>query len=289
MRESDASKPLGSLDATTFMVIQQDRLVGIDLLTGDELWSYELTAHIKDALLDPVDELLYISDAIAGLLAYPIPLDGEDGSLPEVLEPLWEQKLPSSGRMDLMPLPDGGVLVSYKDTLSAFSPQGDLHWEEDHDSYLVAWALAEDALLFTTSNKETPLMSADTQGLSIWEENLPGIPLVAGDQAWLYAEDGLYHLDLAARAARRVYDLPTALLRRSTAIPLSDGGVLLLHTDTADRRLLAFDMDGTLLWEFSVPLDGDPQLFELDGGIYLAHPAFIFRSGSLQSPANFRS
>jgi len=278
MRETDASKTLGSLDATTFLVIQQDHLLGIDLLSGDELWSYELTAHIKDALLDPVDGLLYISDAIAGLLAFPLPAAEQDGTLPEVLEPLWEVKLPYSSRMDLMPLPGGGVLLSYKDSLSAYSPQGDLHWEEEYDSFLVAWTLTEDALLFTTSNKQKPLITADAQGISIWQENLPGIPLAAGDQTWIYTEDGLYHLDLADQATRRVYDLPTALLRRSTAIPLSDGGLLLLHTDTADRRLLAFDNNGVLLWEYSVPLDGDPRLFELDGDIYLLiQPSFSGR------------
>jgi outer membrane protein assembly factor BamB len=278
VRESEATKPLGSLDNTTFMLIQQDRFVGVDLLTGDEIWSYELTAHIKDALLDPLGERLYISDALAGLLAYPLPSIDSDGSLPEGLESLWEQKLPSSGRMDLMPLPNGGVLVSHKDTLSAFSPQGDLYWEEEYRSYLVAWALAKDALLLTTSDKEKPLLSADTRGLVIWEENLPGIPIVANDHIWLYAEDGLYQLDLDAQVVQRVYDLPTALLRRSTAIPLSHGGVLLLHTDTADRRLLAFDIHGVQQWEFSVPLDGDPQLFELDGELYLlVQPSFSSR------------
>jgi murein DD-endopeptidase MepM/ murein hydrolase activator NlpD len=278
VRENGATLPLGSLDNTTFMLIQEDRFVGIDLFTGDEIWSYQLTKHIKDALLDQVEEQFYISDAVAGLQAYPLPFNDTDGSLPEVLEPIWEQKLPSSGRMELMPLPNGGVLVSYKDTLSAFSPNGDLQWEEENRSYLAAWTLAEDILLFTTTDKEKPLISADNQGLVSWEETLPGIPLAANGYAWLYAEDGLYQLDVADQAAQRVYNLPTALPRRSTAISMSDGSVLLLHTDTHDRRLLAFDNLGTLMWEFSVPLDGDPQLFELDGEIYLLiKPSFSSR------------
>ncbi len=276
--ESNDSKPLGNLDATTYLMIQDDRLVGIDLFTGEELWSFVLTTHIKDAMLDPAGSVLYISDVVAGLLAYPLPNMDEDQTLPEALEPLWGQKLPSPGRMDLMPLPDGGVMVSSRDTLSAFSTEGDLYWREESNSDLIAWALAEDALLFTTTDKETPLMSADSAGLYIWEENLPGIPLVAGDQAWIYAEDGLYSLDLADREARRVYDLPTVLMRWSAAISLSRGGLALLHADTADRRLLIFDPDGELQWEFSVPLEGDSQLIELDGSIYLvSHPSFSGR------------
>ena len=283
VRENSATMPLGSLDNTTFMLIQQDRFIGIDLFTGDELWSYELTENIKDALLDPVEERFYISDVLAGLQSYPIPSIDSDGSLPDVLEPLWEQKLPISGRMDLMPLPNGGVLVSHKDTLSAFSPNGDLRWEEENRSYLAAWTLAEDVLLFTTTDKEKPLMSADNQGLINWEETLPGIPLAANGFAWLYAEDGLYQLDVADQTAQRVYDLPTALLRRSTAISMSDGSVLLFHSDIDDRRLLAFDNQGTLMWEFSIPLDDDPQRCELDGEIsLLKKPSFSSR-GSYRS------
>ena len=84
-------------------MIAGDDLVGIDLLTGDELCSYKLSEHIKDALLALDRQVLYISDSVAGLLAFALP-DGEEISSEE-LESLWEQKLPSSGRMDLMPLP----------------------------------------------------------------------------------------------------------------------------------------------------------------------------------------
>jgi outer membrane protein assembly factor BamB len=272
-------KPLGNLNATTFLAIQEDHLVGIDLLTGDQLWSAELTPHLKDTLLDPAHGMLYITDTVQGLLAYLLPTDEtREDPYPEGIEPLWEQKLPSSGHMDLMPLPDGGVLVSYKDTLSAFSIDGDLLWREESHGYLNVWALAEETLLFTTSDEGAPLLSANAQGLVIWEENLLGTPLVAGGQAWIYAEDGLYRLDLEDRTAQRLYDLPTALMRQSTALSLSNGGLVLLHADSADRRLLVFDEDGALNWQFSVPMDGTPQLFELEGRIYLlTHPPYSGR------------
>jgi hypothetical protein len=64
---------------------------------------------------------------------------------------------------------------------------------------------------------------------------------------------------------------------------MSDGSVLLFHSDTADRRLLAFDNQGTLMWEFSIPLDDDPQLFELDGEIYLLNKPSFSTSGSYRS------
>jgi hypothetical protein len=180
--------------------------------------------------------------------------------------------------MDLMPLPRGGALVSHKDTLSAVSFGGNLLWEADEDGYLASWALADDALIFTTSDQESPLKTADAEGVYLWENSKEGMPLVAGDQTWLYAEDGLYRLDLEERTARRVYALPTARMRRSTAMPLQDGNLILLHTDSADRRLLSFDAEGELQWEFSVPLEGDPQLFELNGRIYLlSKPSYSSR------------
>jgi hypothetical protein len=115
-------------------------------------------------------------------------------------------------------------------------------------------------------------------GLSIWDDGLAGMPMIVGGQAWLYAEDGLYHLDSVDRTIELVYDLPHALMQRSTAITRSTGGLLLLHTDTVDRRLLVFGSDGALLHEFSVPLESTPQLFELEGNIFLInHPRFSGR------------
>ena len=283
-----ASKAIGSTGGSIYLLIQEGQLVGMDLRTGEEMWSYALSDHIKDVLLDPNQGMLYVSDSIEGLLAFAVPHNTDVMPVSEALDPLWEQKLPSSGRMDLMPLPGGGVLVSYKDRFHAFSPEGKTLWEEESSNYLNSWVLADDALLFTTYDKETPLASADDEGLYIWEENLPGRPLVTGDQAWIYSEEGLYLLDIEARAAQLIYALPSGLMRRSAALSLSNGGLLLLHTDSLDRRLLAFDLDGELLWEFSVPLNGNPQLFELDADIYLVtQPSFSGR-GAYRTMQVFR-
>ena len=124
-----------------------------------------------------------------------------------------------------------------------------------------------------------PLQDDCANAIEAWARHA----LAANGFAWLYAEDGLYQLDLADQAAQRVYDLPTALLRRSTAISMSDGSVLLFHSDIDDRRLLAFDNQGTLMWEFSIPLDDDPQLFELDGEIYLLNKPSFSSRGSYRS------
>jgi murein DD-endopeptidase MepM/ murein hydrolase activator NlpD len=270
------SQPLGRLDIDTFLLIDEGQLVAINLFTGEQSWAAELSTYIKAAYLDPERRLLYITDAVAGVRGYALPAADED--IPEVLEPRWEQKLPSSGRMDLMPLPGGGVLVSYKGTLNAFSPQGDLLWRETQDSDLENWALTEESLIFTTSDPEMSLRSADMDGLSIWNESETGQLVAAGDRVWLYATEGLYKLDLEKQTTQRVYDLPKGIARQSAALPLTNGGVLLLHSDPADRRLLLFDANGSLQWEFSVPHNGEPQLFELDGQLFLLmQPGFSGR------------
>jgi outer membrane protein assembly factor BamB len=278
------SMPLGTLDDSIYLTLDDGRLAGIDLLTGDELWSYELTESIRDTLLDSNRGVLYTTDSTAGLVAYALPKDDEDESLPEELVPLWEYEIPSSSRMDLMSLPGGGTLVSYNDALRAISLQGDLLWEiEDEDSKLVSWALTEEILVFTTSNQDAPLRTADADGVYLWEDGLVGRPLVAGDQIWLYAKEGLYRLNLSERTVQRVYVLPAEFMRRSTALPLQDGSLVLLHSDLADRRLLSFDAEGDLQWEFSVPLAGEPKLFELKGRIYLLTKPFSSTRGNYKT------
>ena len=85
---STFSVPLGNLDTTTFVMIDGASLLGIDLFTGAELWSYELNEYIKDALLDPTNGVLYIVDLVAGLRVYDMPVGDEPP--PEELELLWE-------------------------------------------------------------------------------------------------------------------------------------------------------------------------------------------------------
>jgi hypothetical protein len=174
-----------------------------------------------------------------------------------------------------MPLPGGGVLVSHRDTISAFSSQGKLLWDEEMKGYLKSWTEAEEWVIFITSDDQVPLLMANADGLSHWADGLSGIPIVGGDRAWLYAEDGLYRLDLTTRTMQRTFVLPPAKLSRSTAYSLSDGSLILLHTDAADRRLLLFNSDGELEWEFSIPFEGTLLLLELAGEIYLAiQPTF---------------
>jgi hypothetical protein len=94
--------------------------------------------------------------------------------------------------------------------------------------------------------------------------------VVAGDNLFLYAESGIYRLDLGTLAADLTYPLPRGLVRNGDIIPLPDGGLLLVHPDSG-RRLIAFDPTGALRWERSLAgiTRGEQELLLIDGRPYL--------------------
>ena len=261
--------PLGGLGAATYLLLDDNLLVALDLFSGAAFWTSELTEQIKDALWMPDQQVLYILDAELGLLAYQISDEREESNTFEKIELVWEQELRFSGQIELLPLPSGGVLVSQRNQLRAYSSDGNLLWTEDQGSVPAAWVLTDEALLYVIAGNQSPLMLADDEGLVVGGFEVSGIPLVAGNQIWLYAEDAIYHLDLDESSAQRLYDLPQGFLRKSAALPQSNGNLILLHTDSEDRRLISIDAEGNVQWEFSVPLLGDPQLFEFEGQIFL--------------------
>ena len=59
---ASSTKPLGNLDTATFLMIEGNNLVGVDLLTGDQLWAYRLSEHIRDAWLDLDRQVFYVTE-----------------------------------------------------------------------------------------------------------------------------------------------------------------------------------------------------------------------------------
>ncbi|MDX1502977.1 MAG: FAD-dependent oxidoreductase, partial [Thermoanaerobaculia bacterium] len=69
------------------------------------------------------------------------------------------------------------------------------------------------------------------------------------------------------------YALPRGLTAMGDILGLSDGSILLAHADTADRRLLYFNPDGSLRWERSYEefITTSVQLIEQNGRLYLTN------------------
>ena len=275
--DSRLSLGVGLLDDSTFVMVADDRLLGIDTFTGETRWNYEIPGNLKDAHLDAARRVIYLSQSPTGLMVYQIP--AEDARA-DALTVLWEASLPASSTLDLLPLPNDYLLVASSRGMMAFSPEGALLWAVEDTPTVSEWVYFKDTLIFTTGSGETTLWSADLDGLYAWESPISGTPLIVGEQVWVYDPQGLYRLNLADRTAHRVYALPEGFPRQSDALALPGGGILLAHADAHDRRLLAFSSAGQLTGEFSYKADaaGAPHLFVSAGQPYvLFDPSYSTR------------
>ena len=81
----------------------------------------------------------------------------------------------------------------------------------------------------------------------------------------------VHSVDAHTRAAELLYLLPKGTVRQGDMIALPDGSLLLVHSDVDDRRLIALDPSGALLWERSVAYAtrGAQRLLLIDGQPYL--------------------
>ncbi|MCA9926277.1 MAG: hypothetical protein KC421_28095, partial [Anaerolineales bacterium] len=176
------------------------------------------------------------------------------------LTPLWSLDLAQNGTPLLLPLPGGGVMAAVRTTLFAMSADGKLLWQEDIGARPFSYTLTADALFFATASGadeavwqvrdgERPLQIADVSGKLAF----------ADEQLWIYSARGVYRLNPATESpsAEQIYALPMGFPQQGDIMPLPAGGVLVIHTDLFDSRLLAFAPDGTLRQQRS--LGGGPS------------------------------
>ncbi|UCC54250.1 MAG: hypothetical protein JSV68_09825, partial [Anaerolineaceae bacterium] len=87
--------------------------------------------------------------------------------------------------------------------------------------------------------------------------------------------DALYELQPGSRSVEKLISLPQGTAELGAIAPMPGGGLLLVHSDRADRRLMALDDEGSLLWERSIAgiLDGEPRLLVQGDQVYLVSQA----------------
>jgi outer membrane protein assembly factor BamB len=267
---------VGLFNGETIITIQSLQLTGINLQDGRQLWQLasEETGSVYSALIEDRHPIVYIADRSGRIQALSL-LGSEAAPTVPLLQPLWEFELDIFGRTDLLPLVGGGLLVAADDRLFAVNSEGTLLWETEEVSGSITWAGLDDSILLSVAGAEGFVGTADTDGLQIWDtaEEWPenSIPVTAGERLWLYNREGLYQLNLESGTAELYYTLPRGLASLGDIVGLPDGGLLLAHADTADRRLLAFNPDGSLRWERSYEefMTGSVRLVEQDGRVYL--------------------
>jgi murein DD-endopeptidase MepM/ murein hydrolase activator NlpD len=263
------------LDPDTFVTAQDQQLVAIDLLDGDERWRQPLSLNPVGATLDAAQPIVYVADLLGRIEAYQVP-DLRDGAAAATSaaspEPLWEIKLDPVGFGRLFPLPGGGVLVSSRRQMLALSSAGELLWRQNTVGRVFDWTLSDDLLIVSFEGRDGALWMIDASGPLAQVAHAGGRPVTVGDQIWMYAADGIYRLDPETLSSELLYALPPGSLWLGDMVALPDGGVLVAHTDRFDKRLISLDAGGGLHWQrsFSRITSGQQDLLLLDGSVYLA-------------------
>ncbi len=239
------SQPIGLWRENLFLMIengrfddtQYKRLTQTNLETGTAQPSPLIGKEIDNALLHPQTGTLFLETEDGVMMAF-----GDDL--------LWERELDGIGQSDLLPLPNGGVMVIRGNKIMGLSEDGVVLWQDDGGKRPFSWTLTDDSLIYTLSGTESSTWATNTTQPPTRLTDKTGYPLTIGEDMWLYAPDGLYRLQ--PEDAELLYALPQAQLAFSAATPLPNGGVLLAHTDAFDSRLIAFNQDGSLHWDVSI-------------------------------------
>lgn len=228
----------------------------------------------SDALVLPDASILYTVDDRGYLFQY-ANTAGAGTATPDY-DLQWELDLESRGSPVLYALPGGGVLVTMRTMLWGISAAGEVMWQVDVAERPFSWAQSDNQIVFTTGGDDGAAwqVSGDQPPQKI--ADITGLPVLTQDSLWIYAQNELYHLDLAAdadTAVSVVYTFPSTFFPRSGIAALPDGGVVLAHSDRFDQRLLAFNADGSLRWErsFADLRAGNSQLLQLDGRPFLVN------------------
>jgi outer membrane protein assembly factor BamB len=262
------------LDADTFVALDEDQLMGLNVLDGGLAWRQPLSTRLSDAALDTSRSLIYVASAYGRLQAFHLfdPQDGGGGvASPSSLTSTWTIKLEAVGFATLMPLPDGGLAASFRRQMFGVAPTGEVLWRHETDGQVFDWALAGDRLIFSTEGVDGSTWMIDQGQPVTLAPGKNGRPVFVGNQVWLYDDDGIYRLHLEPPSVDLLYALPRGSPMLGDMVPLPDGGVLVAHTDRFDKRLIALNPDGTVRWQrsFSDVTRGLQSLLVLDDRVYL--------------------
>ncbi|MDX1665446.1 MAG: M23 family metallopeptidase, partial [Candidatus Promineifilaceae bacterium] len=294
-----AVAPVGFLPDGVLVLLEAGRLVGVGSADGGVRWRQPepvvptptpgpdgarpdatrmalqvVAASPVAAVLDDAAPVVYTVDRRGRLQAH-----ATEGEVP-VFDPLWQVRLNMVGTPALAPLPGGGVVVVGRRSLVATNAGGAELWRAPLEDWAGEAVRAGDRLFLPVGRGETVLWELTQSGATPLPDLPAGTPVGRpGGLLWLYARDGVYHLNPQQNRATLAKALPPALygaaLRRDGgALALPDGGLLVAHPDLYDSRLLRLDPRGALIWERSYRAAGAARAAGASGGRALAQLAF---------------
>ncbi|MBN2386914.1 MAG: peptidoglycan DD-metalloendopeptidase family protein [Anaerolineales bacterium] len=256
------------------LLVWDDRLQAVSVQDGTALWSTPLPASVVNAALDRRSAQAYTLDWSGNIQAWP---------LAAATEPLWETDAGVFSSAALIPLSGGGVAAADRRQMTAVDTDGSILWRAETAAPVVSWVYAGDGMHFATSSPYTPLWSVEAGGAHAWDWPAGGRLASAGDQVYLYSGDRLYLLDVEGQTAVWALPLSPGVHSRGALVALPDESLLLVHADSADRRLLHITSAGLVAWERSLGgLPGDEaRLASVGGQPYL----LLIAHGAQQSTA----
>lgn len=242
--------PLQVLGASGEVVLlhSNGELLALDRADGSRSWSHLLPETASAAALDVGGELVYLLSQGGTIEAFQVD-QLSIGRRDQVVQPAWLFELEDGGSYDLIPLPGGGLLATASSQTAAISDRGELLWRDEATGRVVDWAHSGAALVLAGSDG---VWVADRAGVARWSAQVRGERVAASVQPYVYADDGIYRLDMESQAVERFFNLPDGFARLGDLTVLPDGGVLVVHRDLGDTRLLSIGSDGSLRWERSI-------------------------------------
>jgi len=267
------SQGIGVFGDRVLVSVEEDRLIGIDVTDGTQLWNHAELDRIDDAVLDAKEPIVYTTNQFGRIHAYEF-TDPSDETNPLAAiseEPIWTVDHNSVGFPSLMPLPDGGVALYTRDRLVGLSSDGQQTFALKPVTRPFDWILTDEGLLYTSIGREGTVRLVDSSGTRPWKENMTGYLASSGDDAYLYSADGIRKLDLVERDSTMLVELSDGNLTMGDFIALPDGSLLVAHVDHFDRRLILVEPDGTIRWERSYDdkVDGAVDLILVDDQPYI--------------------
>lgn len=269
---------LGLLQDGTFGILADTQLLSLNVADGSVRWHQPLSSTTTAAGVNAGGSLIYVAERNGQLRAFGPPTASTKTAAPDSplnserpWIPRWNLQLNTRGDATLLPLPGGGVAVLMERQLLGVSAAGKVLWQYPLIFAPSYWTLGDAALIFTALNKAASLWAAAETGVTTWDMQTNGWPVIVGEQIWIYDKRGVYRLNPATPALELLYPLPVSYFRLGARVALPDGGLLLAHPDSSDQRLIALNPDGTLRWQrsYAGSIQGQPHLLLLDGQPYL--------------------
>ncbi|KAA3660596.1 MAG: M23 family peptidase [Chloroflexi bacterium] len=249
--------PIGQLNNNTFLIYENKQLIALNATDGSEQPLVLDVEAVDGALVHEQTSTLFIGTRLGQITAFALSEGNNtdnDNTDNEVVQQ-WTLDLGENGTPEFMPLPNGGLIVAIREELFAVSANGRLLWQANMGEQPFSHTLTPDALYFTTSgNENSGVWQVVGEERPLQLAPISGKLTFANDHLWIYATEGVYRLNPSAATPtlQQLYLLPRGFTRQSDIIPLTDGGVIIAHTDLFDSRLLTFTPDGTLNWERSL-------------------------------------